>query len=147
MPKEVSAEAVELYSRGLKRQFYTHTIFARWCAEAFYMGLVCFASPLLSMVVLGAGDSVDAGGQPIDLTVLGVAIMVNVTVCVNLRFALECHSFSVLEAFVFALNFIGPPPHRRGARHRGRHRGGHRLRPRGAAWIGAAHHTRERRGT
>ena len=33
VPKEVSAEAVELYSKGLKREFYTHRIFARWCAE------------------------------------------------------------------------------------------------------------------
>ena len=29
----------------------------------------------------------------VDLSILGVAIMVNVTVCVNLRFALEGHSF------------------------------------------------------
>ena len=91
--KDVSAEAVELYSKGLKREFYTHAIFARWCAEAFYMGLVCSVAPMLSMVLLGCGDAVGNDGQPVDLSVLGVAIMVNVTVCVNLRFALEGHSF------------------------------------------------------
>ena len=105
--KDVSAEAVELYAKGLKREFYTHAIFARWCAEAFYMGLVCSVSPMLSMVLLGCGDSVGNDGQPVDLSVLGVAIMVNVTVCVNLRFALEGHSFGPLEAFVLALCFIG----------------------------------------
>ena len=107
MSKDVSAEAVELYAKGLKREFYTHAIFARWCAEAFYMGLVCSVSPMLSMVLLGCGDAVGNDGQPVDLSVLGVAIMVNVTVCVNLRFALEGHSFGALEAFVLALCFIG----------------------------------------
>lgn len=71
------------------------------------MGLVCSAAPMLSMVLLGCGDSVGNDGQPVDLAVLGVAIMVNVTVCVNLRFALEGHSFGALESFVLALCFIG----------------------------------------
>ena len=70
VPKDVSAEAVELYSKGLKREFYTHRIFARWCAEAFYMGFVCSVAPMLSMVLLGYGDSVGTDGQPVDLVTL-----------------------------------------------------------------------------
>ena len=106
VPKDVSAEAVELYSKGIRRQFYTHAVFVRWCAEALYFGLVCSMAPVLSMALLGAGDSVNSDGQPVDLSILGVAMMVNVTVCVNLRFALEGHSFGALETLFLALSFI-----------------------------------------
>ena len=106
VPKDVSAEAVELYGKGLRREFYTHLVFARWIVEAFYMGAVCALAPTLAMVTLEVGDAVDRGGMPVDIGALGWAIMVNVTVCVNLRFSLECHSFTLLEGATLFLMFF-----------------------------------------
>ena len=103
--KDVSAEVVELYSKGLRREFYTHVVFVRWCVEAVYFGAMCALVPVASMAWIEGGFSAN-DGQPIDTTVLGFTIVCNVVVCVNFRFSLEQHSWTVMEAIVLLMMFL-----------------------------------------
>jgi len=105
VPKDVSAEVVELYGKGLRREFFTHPIFMRWCAEGVYFGLLCAYVPVACMCWLGGGDSY-ADGRPADKTVIGWAIVCNVTVCVNFRFALEQHSWGWIEGAALLMMFL-----------------------------------------
>jgi len=103
--KDVSAEVVELYSKGLRREFYTHVVFVRWCLEAVYFGAMCALVPVAGMAWLEGGFSAN-DGRPIDTTVIGFTVVCNVVVCVNFRFALEQHSWTVLEAVVLLMMFL-----------------------------------------
>ena len=104
-----SAQTARLYSGGIRRIYYTHSGFAGWMAEAVLIGITATYLPLLC---LGGWNipNPELGGslpEPEDgdgsQAVLSFAAMFALVHGVNLRLAMEVHSFSCLEAWAYGI--------------------------------------------
>ena len=109
VPKALSAQSPQLYSATIRRIYLTHTGFARWMLEGIWLAAIaaylpglCFGAINLSgESITGAGDLGDPSIGEFKFT--GMIILV----CgVNLRLALEVHSWGRLELTAFGITLV-----------------------------------------
>ena len=94
--KEQAARDPHGYSPGLRREYYTHLGFVRWMAEAVFLAVLVTYIPALALGYPGWSLSSPANGDP-GVASISMVAMTLVCVGVNLRLAIELHSWSSLE--------------------------------------------------
>lgn len=122
--KAESAVTPRLYTPGLLRIYYTHFGFLLWMLEAIWLALLAVFVPALSLGYPGCSLAAPRSGDP-DVATISLSSMVLVCVGVNLRLAIEMHSWHFLEhlflwgsilaieiaALVFSFVWsVSPPP-------------------------------------
>jgi magnesium-transporting ATPase (P-type) len=96
--KQVAAFTPKLYTPGIMRTCYTHLGFAVWMAEAVFLAVLVTYIPALALGYPGWSLSSPQNGDPGFASVSMVA-MTLVVLGVNLRLAIELHSWHGLEHF------------------------------------------------
>ena len=94
--KEVAARSPEGYTPGILRLYYTHTGFVRWMLEAVFLAALVTYVPALALGYPGWSLSSPPNGDP-GVNSVSMVAMSLVCVGVNLRLAIEMHSWSGLE--------------------------------------------------
>jgi len=94
--KDESARSPKLYTPGLLRIYYTHFGFVVWMFEAVWLALLCVFVPSLAFGYPGVSLASPTNGDPC-VASISLSAMVLVCVGVNLRLAIEMHSWHVLE--------------------------------------------------
>jgi len=87
-----------LYTRGIERLSYTHFGFFLWMSEALWLALVSVGVPILGVSALSYGGP----GWP----TLGFTTMTIIAVTVNVRIALEIHSWTWIETTVSICTYL-----------------------------------------
>jgi len=105
VPKFASALTARLYAGGIRRIYYTHSGFTGWMLEALLIGVV---GAFIPMTTLGGWDGSLAATPDGDgsFDVLSFAAMYVLVMGVNLRLAMEVHSWSILEAVGYGLTLV-----------------------------------------
>ena len=94
--KQEAASSPKGYTPGLLRLHYTHLGFVRWMLEAVLLACLCTYVPALGLGYPGWSLSSPANGDP-GISSISMTAMTLVCVGVNLRLAIEMHSWSGLE--------------------------------------------------
>jgi hypothetical protein len=96
--KEKMKTTPGLYTRCIQRLSYTHFGFFLWMSEALWLALVSVGVPILGLSTLDYGGP----GWP----TLGFGTMTIIAVTVNVRIALEIHSWTWIEFTVVACTYL-----------------------------------------
>ena len=96
VPKAVGASSPWLYTEGIMRLHYTHRGFVGWMFEACFLAGVTIYVPALALGYPGWSLSSPENGDP-GVDSISLTAMSLVCICVNLRLAIELHSWHVLE--------------------------------------------------
>ena len=118
--KSVAAHSPMLYTPGIYRIYYTHRGFVLWMIEATYLAVLAVYLPAAALGYPGGpgsnggknqetGEFVNGGGWSLssppdgdpDISSISMAGMLLVCVGVNMRLAIETHSWTTLEHIVF----------------------------------------------
>ena len=96
LSKEKSARSPDRYTPGVLRIYYTHTGFVLWMLEAIWTAMLCIFVPALAFGYPGLSLASPLNGD-VGLATISMAAMVLVCINVNLRLAIEMHSWHFLE--------------------------------------------------
>ncbi len=94
--KAESARTPSRYTPGLLRIYYTHFGFLLWMLEAIWLALLCVFVPALALGYPGLSLGSPSNGDP-GVSTISLSAMVLVCIGVNLRLAIEMHSWHFLE--------------------------------------------------
>ena len=111
VPKALAARSPMLYTPGIRRTAYTHRSFATWMLEAIYLAMLSIYLPALALGYPGGPPAAGAdpapgwslssppNGDP-GISTISMTAMTLVCLGVNLRLAIEIHSWSGIEHLV-----------------------------------------------
>lgn len=103
--KRESGQTPALYTTGIKRVYYTHHGFVRWMAEALFTAFLCTYVPALALGYPGWSLSAPDNGDPA-VGVISLTAMLLVCIVINLRLAMEVHSWHALDLFFFVASIV-----------------------------------------
>jgi len=104
VPRRQSAHAPHLYVPCTQRAYLKDSLFLRWMIEAIYLGLIITFVPIAAFGWMGV--SMSSERSPADRAALSLTSMVVVTICVNLRLAVEVTSWTILELIAYVLTLL-----------------------------------------
>jgi len=104
VPRRESGRAPHLYVPCTQRAYLKDSLFLRWMVEAVYLGLIVTFVPIASFGWMGVSMSTEHSAA--DRAALSFTSMCVVTLCVNLRLAVEVTSWTILELIAYVLTLL-----------------------------------------